>query len=164
MKILVTGDRNWLNTPEIEKLLEEGEYGPDHGRTLEILDEIKAIKKDRKDFIYDVLDSYYIPDMNNPPIIVEGGAKGADTIAREWATDRGIEYREYPAKWSEHGRAAGPIRNQEMLDKEQPDLVIAFHPNLNGSKGTNHMVNYANRKGVDVHIYNGKERLDADRS
>jgi len=65
--------------------------------------------------------------------IIEGGCPtGADMLAREWAADRGIEYRHYPAKWKLQGKAAGPIRNQLMIDAENPDGVIAF-PGKNGT-------------------------------
>jgi UDP-N-acetylmuramoylalanine-D-glutamate ligase len=51
----------------------------------------------------------------------------------------------YPAKWDLHGKSAGPIRNQQMLDTGV-DLVIAFP----GGKGTAHMVSIAKKAGVKV--------------
>ena len=48
---------------------------------------------------------------------------------------------------SPNGYRAGPIRNQEMLDKGKPDLVIAFP----GGKGTADMVGRALRTGVFVY-------------
>lgn len=59
-----------------------------------------------------------------PLTIVEGGAQGADRIARQWAQDFGREYVTHEANWG-HGRAAGPIRNRAML-ATGPDRVIAF--------------------------------------
>ena len=67
--------------------------------------------------------------------IIHGCAQGADYIAGWWARKNNIPEIRYPAKWGEHGRAAGPIRNQEMLDKEHPDLVVAFP----GGRGTDDM-------------------------
>ena len=67
--------------------------------------------------------------------IIEGEARGADTIAREEAEKLGIEVEKFPAEWNRFGRAAGPIRNRQMLD-ENPDLVLAFHDHIEFSKGT----------------------------
>jgi Protein of unknown function (DUF2493). len=79
-------------------------------------------------------------------IIVHGAAKGADALAGTVAREMGFEVREYPAKWDVHGRSAGPRRNIEMLEKEIPDLVIAFP----GGKGTAHMCSIAEKAGVTV--------------
>lgn len=79
-------------------------------------------------------------------IIIVGGAPGADTLAAEYAEVFGIRLRIYPADWKTHGRAAGPIRNQTMLDKGKPDLVIAFP----GGRGTADMVRRARAAGVPV--------------
>lgn len=59
---------------------------------------------------------------------------------------------EFPADWKKYGRAAGPIRNTEMLVKGKPDLVIAFHYNLDRSKGTKDMIQQSLNHGVDVII------------
>ena len=55
--------------------------------------------------------------------IVHGGAKGADSIAGEIGEQFGFNVREFPALWNQYGRAAGPIRNQQMLD-ENKDIDI----------------------------------------
>ena len=82
--------------------------------------------------------------------LVEGGAAGADREACKWAyAQRGlVTHRQYHAQWKKHGRAAGPIRNREMLAKEQPDLVVAFP----GGKGTADMVACAMMAGVAVRV------------
>jgi hypothetical protein len=52
--------------------------------------------------------------------------KGADKIAGEEALALGFVVRAYPANWREEGNAAGPLRNQRMLDVEHlvmPDLA-----------------------------------------
>lgn len=59
-------------------------------------------------------------------VIVHGAARGADAIAGEEARALGFEVREYPADWERHRKGAGPIRNQQMLDAESPDAVLAF--------------------------------------
>jgi hypothetical protein len=77
---------------------------------------------------------------------VTGGANGADHSAEDWAIDNGIVRRVFPADWDKHKRAAGPIRNKQMLVEGKPDLVLAFP----GGKGTRNMVAQARSAGVDV--------------
>ena len=88
-------------------------------------------------------------------IIVHGGARGADALAGQVAFQRGIEVRVYPAKWDYYGKAAGPKRNQEMLDKEHTpenpiEMVLAFP--LKGSIGTWDMVRRAEAAGIPVKV------------
>lgn len=88
--------------------------------------------------------------------IISGCAPGADTLALEWAEDNEVVAYAYPAEWRKYGKAAGPIRNQRMLDDGQPDLVLAFPKNgdLDATKGTKDMVARAKRAGVAVKIVN----------
>jgi len=81
-----------------------------------------------------------------PECVINGGALGADLMANEWAERHAIESRSVAADWNLHGRAAGPIRNQTMLDKYKPDFVVAFP----GGKGTADMVQRSRKAGVDV--------------
>lgn len=81
--------------------------------------------------------------------VIEGGARGADEFAQLWAKDnlrRGVELITVLALWEVHGRAAGPIRNQQMLDEQKPDLVLAFP----GGRGTADMMRRARAAGVEV--------------
>lgn len=78
--------------------------------------------------------------------IINGGAPGADTLAARWAIERGVPLATYPADWDKHGRAAGPIRNQQMIDDGKPDAVIAFH----GGRGTADMVRKAEKAGIGI--------------
>lgn len=82
--------------------------------------------------------------------LIEGCARGADELAEEWALIEGVPVNHHPAQWAEHGRSAGAIRNNQMLD-DKPDLVIAFYRDrLNPSPGTQNMVDQAMRAGVPV--------------
>lgn len=90
--------------------------------------------------------------------VVEGGARGADIAARVWADRRGIEVEEYPAEWETFGRAAGPRRNQQMLNSlvVGQDLVVAFHEEFDTSLGTKDMVTRAAHKGVVTRLFPGE--------
>lgn len=83
--------------------------------------------------------------------IIQGGASGADFLAKVfvldwWGNDSQVKLEEYPADWKTYGRAAGAIRNQKMLDEGKPDLVVAFE----GGSGTRDMVERATKAGVKV--------------
>jgi hypothetical protein len=80
--------------------------------------------------------------------IIHGGAPGADSIADNVAHDLGLKVREFKAEWDRYGRGAGPKRNQRMLDEGKPDCVIAFHHNINESRGTRDMVIRALKSGI----------------
>lgn len=82
--------------------------------------------------------------------ISHGGARGADAGAALFAKEMGLVSRVYPADWNTHGKAAGVIRNQEMLDQEEPVRVIAFWDGK--SKGTLDMITRAVRGFVPVWI------------
>jgi predicted Rossmann-fold nucleotide-binding protein len=79
-------------------------------------------------------------------VVIAGGARGADTLAVEWAKEREVMVEVYMAEWDQFGRKAGPIRNQRMLDEGKPDLVVAFP----GGRGTAGMIALAEKAGVEV--------------
>lgn len=75
---------------------------------------------------------------------------GADAMAQRFAESLEIETERHPANWSLYGRAAGPKRNQKMVDLGA-DIVLAFmNP---GSKGTADCVKRAKKAGLTVRIY-----------
>lgn len=88
--------------------------------------------------------------------VLEGGARGVDALAKRWAIEHGVRWREYEAAWYVHGKAAGPIRNRKMskaaleLSRGAPVQCIAIM--AVGSKGTRDMVNVARSLGFKVFI------------
>lgn len=87
--------------------------------------------------------------MLMPTTVIHGASRGADKMAENVAIEMGIPVEAYPAYWRKYGRAAGPIRNKEMIEAH-PDLVVAFHDNLDESKGTADCVNRAIKAGIPV--------------
>ncbi len=77
--------------------------------------------------------------------VIEGGATGADHCAQLWALARKVPLKTVHADWNAHGRAAGPIRNKQMLELGA-QLVIAFP----GGRGTANMMKQARAAGVAV--------------
>ncbi|MEE9569496.1 MAG: SLOG family protein [Candidatus Binatia bacterium] len=81
-----------------------------------------------------------------PASIVQGGAGGADALACMWAQKHSVNLMTEKARWRELGRSAGVIRNQMMLDKCKPKLIIAFP----GGRGTADMVRRGRSASVDI--------------
>ena len=82
------------------------------------------------------------------PVIVHGDCPtGADRIAAEFAEKYDIAVEAYPADWEKHGRAAGPIRNNEMVDRTAAVCLAFPKPN---SRGTKHCMESAAKAGILV--------------
>ena len=127
MRLLVCGDRNWT----------------DHRLVIDTLDAIHAV--------------------TSIDVLIEGCARGADrmagahppedaemypTIDPGWAWVRRVPGAHYPAHWNEFRKAAGPIRNRQMLVEGLPDRVVAFHDDIAHSRGTADMLARARAAGV----------------
>ena len=104
--------------------------------------------RDRQ-FVYDTLDlvSWFLKSRGTTKFeIIHGEAKGVDAFARQWAVDNGITHIPFPARWQDHGRSAGPIRNREML-MSGVSWLIAFP----GGRGTANAVKTAESLGIIVY-------------
>ena len=81
--------------------------------------------------------------------VIQGGAPGADRWAREWVHQQSpgqeVTLVSVPADWEKWDTAAGPKRNQMMLD-QKPDIILAFP----GGRGTADMIARAEQAGVEV--------------
>lgn len=73
---------------------------------------------------------------------------GADLFVRMWCEVNHVPYREWVAPWISHGKAAGPIRNQDMINRERPARVIAFLHHL--SRGALGTARYATRNNIPL--------------
>lgn len=121
MRILVCGGRDYEDYDKVRRTL-YGLFPP-------------AVEHDMKTWL--------------PPegtVIIHGGARGADSLADTWAVVNWVPVEEYKADWKNEGRAAGILRNERMLEKGKPDLVVAFP----GGRGTAHMVKIAKAAGIKV--------------
>jgi hypothetical protein len=135
MRILICGDRNWAATKRY-----------DFGDSEEEID--------KANFEADLLVTILRGFVNNfdEVEIISGMAKGADSLAAEFAWSADIPLHQFPAQWDLYKKSAGPIRNQQMLDIGKPDLVIGFHNNILESKGTRHMLDIAKKAGVKTYL------------
>jgi len=98
-----------------------------------------------------------------PPgtILVHGACRGADLTCAAVAESLGFIIKAYPADWNTYGRAAGPIRNQQMLNvenvvEEPIDECIAFHNNIENSRGTKDMISRCSRANIKTRLITSK--------
>lgn len=90
---------------------------------------------DDKDFIYKKIDECIVENFPNEEIIIiEGEARGVDSIAKQWAIDHNKQIEAYPAKWDLYGKSAGYRRNVDMV--KACDHCLIFWDGK--SKGTKH--------------------------
>jgi hypothetical protein len=129
LRILITGSRQWTNKDRLEAEL------------------FKAVTR-----------AHFETFMGQriPLTFIHGDCPlGADKMASDYITriqaanDPGRIYHEkHPADWDRHGKAAGFIRNAEMVNLGA-DLCIAFIV-PGRSRGTEHTVNLARAAGIEV--------------
>jgi predicted Rossmann fold nucleotide-binding protein DprA/Smf involved in DNA uptake len=81
--------------------------------------------------------------------IISGGAKGADTLARQFAGEKGIPIKEFLPNWDKDGKAAGFIRNKQIVNA--CDELVAFWDGE--SRGTAHSIKLAEDAGKPVYKY-----------
>jgi SLOG family YspA-like protein len=81
--------------------------------------------------------------------LIHGNAAGADVLGAAAGAVLGFKIYSYPADWRKYGRAAGLIRNKQMLEAK-PDLVLAFWDGE--SRGTRDMIRRAECARVHVEI------------
>lgn len=98
------------------------------------------------------------------PLLLQGGAPGADAAAALWGQRRMREYRVFyvetsAAPWGVLGKPAGPIRNAAMAERawahqQAGGLVIVLAFPLGESIGTRHMIKACERAGInDIRTY-----------
>lgn len=139
MRVLICGDRHWTDYRFIYLWVEE---------LIRVHEEVHHILKD-------------YPNGMEPLIIIEGEADGVDMMARVAAEELGIAVEKFPANWKKHGKAAGPRRNQQMLDEGKPDVIMAFHDDVENSKGTKDMIERAKKArsglGIPCRVFTHKD-------
>lgn len=97
-----------------------------------------------RDAVFTNLDR--LVSKRGPIAVLQGGAKGADALALEWALSRGMWVKTFHARWKEEGKSAGPKRNERM----------ASHPGLTGAvgfpggRGTADMASRVEKRSLNV--------------
>ncbi|MDO1451079.1 DUF2493 domain-containing protein [Rhodocytophaga aerolata] len=91
--------------------------------------------------VEDTLDGYDLP------LIISGGAIGADSLAERYAEEKGIPTLIFKPDYEKYGKSAPILRNKEIIDAAE--RVIAFWDGK--SRGTAYTIKYALQKGLTVH-------------
>lgn len=135
LRILVTGSRNWTDRDAIARAL------------------------------FDALAAYAREAIREMPVLVHGGARGADTIADQvwrermlWAELADPEI--HRADWERYGRRAGMVRNAEMVNAGAT-VCLAFP--LGDSPGTRGCIRLAEKAGIPVVVHEGVPAHDRQR-
>jgi len=105
-------------------------------------DDADSLMKALSDIVWQV-------DSRKVAIVHGGCPSGADAIAGQTARALGLTVEVHPADWDTHGRAAGPIRNQEMVSLGA-DVVLAFFRKDAANRGTSDCVARAVKAGIEV--------------
>lgn len=90
-------------------------------------------------------------EEGKPTTLIHGGAGGLDAMADKVGGEFGWYIESYPADWQEHGKFAGPIRNEDMV-ASGPDVCLAFPLVLDSWSGTMQCMFTADRAGVPVFV------------
>jgi len=96
-------------------------------------------------WIAEAIDLWGMPDE-----VVSGGARGADRLGEKWACANGIEVTIYLPDWIKHGKAAGPIRNRDIISRATHVLAFPSHR----GKGTQHSISLAKKDASKKLIIN----------
>lgn len=99
-----------------------------------------------QDWIEECLDEMI--DKENDVVVHGDCPTGADNFAEIWCEKNGVRQEKFPAEWHIYGRAAGPLRNQKMVDAGAR-ICIAF-PTLGISRGTWDCMQRAEEAGIPV--------------
>ncbi len=83
--------------------------------------------------------------------VLSGDCEGVDKAGAKWAEHFGIPVEPYPADWAKHGKAAGPIRNEEMA--KNADALFAFWDGNKVRSGTWDMIQTAIKYKLQIHIF-----------
>ena len=77
------------------------------------------------EYVFSVLDFYLSRLLEeNEVVIVSGGAVGIDSLGAQWAELRKLKTEIYLPDWQTHGKKAGFLRNQQIIDNS--DYLIAI--------------------------------------
>jgi len=85
--------------------------------------------------------------------IISGHALGADSLGEKLAKAYGYPLKIFPADWDTYGRAAGPIRNEQMAKyaaAADRGILVAFP--VGESRGTRNMIKLAKQYGLETEV------------
>lgn len=82
--------------------------------------------------------------------VIQGTAKGVDSAGAAWGNLRGYKVEPHPADWKKHGKAAGFIRNEEMMSSGIDGAAIFWDGKSNGTRHTLGLIQASNMPYITV--------------
>lgn len=67
----------------------------------------------------------YITELNGVDEIIAGGSTGVDLIAKQYALDKQIPYKEFEPNWQDDMNAAGMVRDAHMAEYGTHLLILS---------------------------------------
>lgn len=136
------------------------------------LDDTEIFKRAMHEFLQSKFGEDYSAHLPLNSIIdqiVSGNAKGVDAAGERFAKKHGIDLVLFPANWEKHGKAAGPIRNEQMAnyalihtdvlicgDQMELHLLAIPYPGGEGG-GTRHMISTCQKLGINTFVYDASK-------
>lgn len=112
-----------------------------------------------QNFAYEWVDVFFkCGIVEKPTCIYSGGCDGPDAAGEQYAQKNNIELRRFHANWAKYGKAAGPIRNQKMIDSGAKCLLALLTIN-DDSDGTRGIIEMADNLPTDYVIVLEIKRL-----
>lgn len=90
----------------------------------------------------------YVQDLPPGTVVISGGGGAVDYMAVKAAGWRGLPRVVFKADWEKHGKAAGPMRNSQIVS--ECDRLVAFWDGQ--SRGTADAVKKARAAGKPVEV------------
>ena len=90
--------------------------------------------------------------------LISGHAPGADSLGERYAREHKMKVRVFPARWVLYGKAAGVIRNQEMVDFARKKEAIAVFFWNGTSRGTRDAIWRSLKAGIRTKIIRFDEK------
>lgn len=98
-----------------------------------------------KNQVFSILEKIFLNlKLEEPPIIFDGDCSGVDACGKEYGNKMGWKVRTFKADWLNLGKAAGPLRNQQMVS--EADMIIVIR--AKNSKGSKDVLARAKNKGI----------------
>lgn len=92
-------------------------------------------------------------------LIIEGEARGADTLARNYASDKKYQVAPFPAQWDVYGKSAGYYRNELMVSELSlyPHRAALFFWD-GQSRGTKHCISEVDKAGIPYRVFDFRKK------
>ncbi len=111
--------------------------------------------------IYDILKPY------KNVTLIHGACRGVDMMCDKAAKELCFNIISKPADWNKYGKAAGPMRNTEMVKQlveyksnGKETIVLAFHDDLTNSKGTRNCISQALKYKLKVILHSHEDKIE----